>query len=254
VLDEAESHIIEKRLVHDGVSLHYQTEIAQILGRGGKVTGAQTIKGEVIRCGMVAAGIGVKPRMELAQAAGLKTERGILTDEYLQTSDADIFAAGDAAQVFDLGTNRSLIDTLWYPGRQQGRTAALNMAGQRQAYRRSVSVNVLRLARVMVTIIGAVGSGRDDDLVSVARGSSETWLQLPNTIAMESGNELSHLRLMVGKRTLLGALVMGDQKLSLPLQEMVAAQTDITPIRSHLLQPGASLGQIVMDFWSGIKG
>jgi hypothetical protein len=46
---------------------------------------------------------------------------------------------------------------------------------------------------------------------------------------------------------------MGDQKLSLPLQEMVAAQTDITPIRSQLLQPDASLGQVVMDFWSRVK-
>ena len=114
--------------------------------------------------------------------------------------------------------------------------------GQRQPYYRSVAVNVLRLAGVMVTIIGAVGSGRDEDLVSVARGSSETWLQLPNTLAMENSNELSHVRLMVGERTLLGALVMGDQKLSLPLQEMIAEQSDITPIRSQLLQPGASTG------------
>ena len=127
------------------------------------------------------------------------------------------------------------------------------MAGQKQPYYRSVAVNVLRLAEVMITIIGAVGSGRDDDLVSMARGSSETWLQLPNTIAMENGNELGHLRLMVGERTLLGALVMGDQKLSLPLQEMVARQTDITPIRSKLLQSGDTLGQIIMDFWTTIR-
>jgi NAD(P)H-nitrite reductase large subunit len=191
--------------------------------------------------------------LELAQAAGLKTERGILTDEYLQTSDPYIYAAGDAAQIFDLATKRSLIDTLWNPGRQQGNVAALNMAGQRQAYYRPVATNVLRLAGLMITIIGAVGSGRDQDLVSVARGSSETWLQLPNTLALENGNELGHVRLMIGERTLLGALVMGDQKLSLPLQEMVAGQTDITPIRSQLLQPAAPLGQIVMDFWSGVE-
>jgi hypothetical protein len=46
---------------------------------------------------------------------------------------------------------------------------------------------------------------------------------------------------------------MGDQKISLPLQEMVTVQTDITPIRSQLLQPGAPLGQIVMDYWSSVK-
>jgi NAD(P)H-nitrite reductase large subunit len=184
----------------------------------------------------------------------LVTERGILANEYMQTSNADIYAAGDAAQVRDLSTGRALIDTLWWPGREQGRLAALNMAGKRQPYFRSAAVNVVRLAGVMLSIIGNVGSGQDKDLVSVARGSSETWLQLPNTIAMESGNELSHVRLMIGERTLVGALVLGEQKLSLPLQELVTKQIDITPIRPYLLQPGAPLGQILMDYWSSIGG
>jgi NAD(P)H-nitrite reductase large subunit len=253
VLDEAESRFIEERLVHDGVSLHYQTEVAQILGRGGKVESVQTTKNVIIPCKLVAVGVGVRSRMELAMAAGLKTERGILTNEYLQTSDADIFAAGDAAQIFDLATRRSSIDTLWNPGREQGRIAALNMAGKQTPYYRSLAVNVVRLAGAMIAIIGAVGSGRDEDLVSVARGSSETWLQLPNTLAMESGNNLNHLRLMIGERTLLGALVMGDQKLSLPLQEMISARTDITSIRTKLLQSGDTLGQIIMDFWATLR-
>ena len=255
VLDETESRIIEQLLAHDGVSLHYQTEIAEILERKGKVAAVRTKKGEIIRCGMVAVGIGVNPRMELAQVAGLATERGILVNEYLQTSDPDIFAAGDAAQVFDPLTGRSSLDTLWFPGREQGTAAAMNMIGQKQVYRRKVAVNVLRLAGVMLTIIGAVGSGHDEDLVSVARGSSESWLQLPNTIAMESGTGINHLRLMVGEQTLLGALVLGEQKLSLPLQDMIAAQVDITSIRPRLLQPDtSSLGHVVMDFWSNIKG
>jgi NAD(P)H-nitrite reductase large subunit len=254
VLDEKESRLIEYHLAVHGVALHHRTEAAEILGKRGQVTGIRTTRGEVIRCGMAAVGIGVRPRMELAQAAGLATDRGILVDEYLQTSAADIFAAGDVTQVRDPLTGELSIDTLWHPARRQGEAAARNMAGQRQPFRRPVAVNVLRLAGVMTTIIGSVGSGVDDDLVSVARGSSETWRQLPNTIAMESGTELNHLRLMIGETALVGALVMGEQKLSLPLQEMVTTRMDITSIRDRLLQPEAPLGQIVMDFWSNIKG
>ncbi len=253
VLDEQESRIIEARLEHDGVTLHYQTEIAEILGRKGSVAGVRTKKGETIPCGIVATCIGVKPRMELAQAAGIATERAILANEYCQTSDPDVFTAGDSAQVFDPQTGHAIVNSLWTPARMQGQAAALNMAGQKQAYQKTVAVNVLRLAGIMLTIIGSVGSGRDEDLVSVARGSSETWLQLPNTIAMESGSEVSHLRLMVGERALLGGLVMGDQKISLVLQEMVDLQTDITPIRTQLLHPSASLGQVLMDFWTSNK-
>ena len=90
-------------------------------------------------------------------------------------------------------------------------------------------------------------------VVSVARGSSETWQQLPNTISLESTADVNHVRLMIGEQTLLGAMVMGEQKLSLPLQEIISSKVDITPVR-HLLQPGAPLGQIVMDFWSNIRG
>lgn len=253
VLGETEAHMVERHLVHDGAAIHHNTEITEILGKGGKVKGVRTTSGNMIPCDMVAVGIGVKPRMELAQAAGLKTERGILSDEFLQTSNPDIFCAGDAAQIFDPISGHSSIDNLWYPGRKQGRIAAMNMAGQRQAYRRTVAVNVLLLAGVMTTIIGAIGSSREAGQAYTTRGSSESWQQLPNTIASENGTEISHLRLMVGEQKLLGALVMGDQKISGPLREMINAGVDITPIRRQLVDSNAQLGQSIMDYWLKIK-
>jgi nitrite reductase (NADH) large subunit len=252
VLDEKESRLLEHRLSEDGVLLHFHTEAAEIISKRGKVAGVRTTKGEFISCEIVAVGIGVKPRIELAKSAGLKIERGILADEHLQTSDADIYAAGDASQVHDPQSGQSYVDTLWHPARAKGKIAALNMTGRRTAYKRSVSINVLRLAGVMTTIVGAVGSGMDDDLVSVARGSSETWQLLPNALQMESFMDVNHLRLMIGEKTLLGAMVMGEQKLSQPLQEIISSKVDITPMRS-LLKPGAPLGEIVMDFWTRMR-
>jgi NAD(P)H-nitrite reductase large subunit len=249
VLDEVESRIVEKRLEEEGIRLHYQTELAEVLGRRGKVTGVRSTSGETIHCGMVAVGIGIRPRLELAQTTGLRTERGILVNEYMQSSEVDIFAAGDVAQVYDPLARQFILDSLWNPAREQGSTAGANMAGQTQAYRKTAPFNVTRLAGLTTTIIGAVGGGRDDDLVSIARGDSETWRLLPNAIAREVGEAVNHMRLMVGEQTLLGALVMGDQTLSRPLQELIAAQVDITPLRSALLAPDNTLGDRVMDFW-----
>jgi NAD(P)H-nitrite reductase large subunit len=157
------------------------------------------------------------------------------------------------AQIYDPVSRHSSVDNLWYPGRKQGRIAALNMAGQKQAYQRSVAVNVLLMAGIMTTIIGAIGSGRDDGPVYTTRGSSETWQQLPNTIATETGTDVSHLRLMVGEQSLLGALIMGDQKISRPLHDMINTQVDISPIKPQLLQSSANLGQSLMDFWIRTK-
>src|SRR5450759_3859500 len=121
VLDEKESRLLEHRLAEDGVILHYQTEAAEVLGKRGKVVGVRTTKGETIRCQVVAVGIGVKPRMELAKSAGLATDRGILTDETLQTSSPDVFAAGDVSQVYDPQSGKSIVDTLWHPALDKGK-------------------------------------------------------------------------------------------------------------------------------------
>jgi NADPH-dependent 2,4-dienoyl-CoA reductase/sulfur reductase-like enzyme len=253
VLEEKESRLIERRLAEHGARLHFHTQAAEILGRGGKVNAVLTRNGERLRCDLVAAGIGVQPRMDLARAAGIATDRGILTDQYLQTNAANVFAAGDCAQVLDPVTGNASLDTLWHPARMQGLAAARNMAGQQLPFRPGPAVNVLRLAGVMTTIAGAVASGRDEDLVNVARGSSETWRQLPNSIAMEISSDVSILRLMVGEDALLGAVVMGEQKLSLPLQELISARVDIAPVRTKLLQAGKRLGDVVLDLWSDWK-
>jgi NADPH-dependent 2,4-dienoyl-CoA reductase/sulfur reductase-like enzyme len=254
VLDQVESRLVEARLREEGIQLHYRTELAEILGRGSKVSGVRTGSGETLPCGVLAYAIGIRPRLELARGAGLKVDRGILVDEFLRTSDPHIFAAGDAAQVRDPLTGQFVLGSLWGPARQQGLVAGANMAGGQQAYSKPVAFNVTSLAGITATIIGAVGGGRDDDLVSIARGDSETWRSLPNAISAQTGESVNHLRLLVGERTLLGALLLGEQKLSRPLQELITSQVDISPVRSQLLQTGAPLGEIVMDFWLGIQG
>jgi NADPH-dependent 2,4-dienoyl-CoA reductase/sulfur reductase-like enzyme len=167
----------------------------------------------------------------------------------MQTSTPDVYAAGDVGQVYDPLTGKKSLDMLWNPAREQGRTAGLNMAGSSAVYRRAVAVNVLRLGGVMTTIIGAVASGKDDSPLSIMRGSSETWQLLPNTIAVANGGGFNQLRLVLGERTITGALLMGEQTLSIPLQELVSGQVDITSIRAQLLHPGAALGELLLEFW-----
>jgi nitrite reductase (NADH) large subunit len=253
VLDEVESRLVEARLEHEGIRLHFHTELAEVLGKHDRVTGVRTTAGEIVACQMVAVAVGVLPRLELAREAGLEIGRGILVDENLQTSISDIYAAGDVAQVYDPMTGQAVLDSLWGPARAQGYQAGWNMSGSSKAYRKPAAYNVTRLVGVMTTIIGSVGGGRDDDLLAIARGDSETWRSLPNAIAKEFDENINHLRLLVGERTLVGALLMGDQKLSIPLQELISGQVEITPIRQALLQPGAPLGRLVLDFWTEHK-
>ena len=253
VLDEHESRIIEHRLSQEGVTLHYHAEAKEVFGKQGKVSAVCLVDGQILKCDVVAYAIGIRPRVDLAKQAGLAVDRGILVNEYLQTNNPDIFAAGDVAQIYDPMSGRSILDSLWGPARQQGHTAGLNMVGRKTAYVKAPPFNVTRLAGLTTTIIGTVGGGRDDDLVSIARGDSETWRQLPDAIVAQTGFEVNRLRLLVGEKTLLGAIVMGDQQLSFPLQKIISSKVDISAIRERLLAPKARIGDILAEFWASIK-
>ena len=252
VLDEAESRIVADRLVAEGVQLHYHTELAAVEAARGRVAAVLTTAGERIPCDLVAVAIGVSPRADLARAAGLQVDRGILVDEYLHTSATDIFAAGDVAQVYDPRAGRALLDTLWNVARNQGAVAGQNMAGGSVRYLKPITFNVTRLAGLTTTIIGSVGHGRDADLVGIARGDSEAWRNLGDARVVEDEFEVNHLRLLIGQTTLVGAVVMGDQRLSRVLQHVIGGQIDITPIRDRLLAPNAPLAAILAEFSQSI--
>jgi NAD(P)H-nitrite reductase large subunit len=250
VLDETESKIVEHRLKEDKVHIHYQTELEEVLTKGSRVVGVRTRDGRQIPCGIVAVAIGVQPRKELGVASGLRVDRGLVVDEYLRTSAPDVFAAGDVAQVVDPTTGQVTLNTLWALARDQGLIAGCNMAGRSTMYFPPVSFNVTRLACLTTTIIGKVGSGDDLDLHGIARGDSETWRQLPDAISAQAVFDVNRLRMLIVGNSLVGAVVMGDQTLSQPLQHLILNKANIFSIRDRILQPEAPVADILAGFWT----
>ena len=113
-----------------GVDLRYRTTAVELTGRHGTVTGVMLSDGTRIDADMIIVGVGVAPRTELAAAAGLKIDNGIVVDEHLRTSDPDIFAAGDIAQTYSPRLGRHIRVEHWANARRQGAVAARAMLGQ----------------------------------------------------------------------------------------------------------------------------
>jgi NADPH-dependent 2,4-dienoyl-CoA reductase/sulfur reductase-like enzyme len=242
VLDPHESGLVEERLVEDGIRIHRGVELAGIIGRDGRVSAVKTRDGAVLACDLLAVAIGTQPRLELARQIGLETGRGIWTDATFQTSDPDIFAAGDVAEVLDPTTGKRAVDSLWSVSIEQGRAAGGYLCGVGQPYHRPAPFNVTKIGGVTTTLIGAIGGGgREGDLVTLARGDSQAWREQLDAFAVVSDRGANHLRLVLGEDRIMGAVVMGDQALSRPLQHLIRERVDIRWVRERLFRGPAEV-------------
>ncbi|MFC5997060.1 NAD(P)/FAD-dependent oxidoreductase [Pseudonocardia hispaniensis] len=113
-----------------GVDLRLGTGIREITGSGGRVASVLLDDDTSVPADAVVVGVGITPAVELAQAAGLAVDNGVVVDESLRTSDPDIFAAGDVANAYHPLLGRRIRVEHWANALNGGPAAARSMLGQ----------------------------------------------------------------------------------------------------------------------------
>ncbi|MGY1633647.1 NAD(P)/FAD-dependent oxidoreductase [Geodermatophilus sp. SYSU D01186] len=119
-----------------GVDLFTDTTVREFRGDGGRVTSVVTDQHAGLPADLVVVGVGVAPRTELAAAAGLEVDDGVVTDERLRTSAPGVFAAGDVARSFAPFYGRHVRVEHWANALNGGPAAARSMLDQEAAYDR----------------------------------------------------------------------------------------------------------------------
>ncbi len=151
-LMEAETAgFIENELQSYGVGIHTKAAVTEIKAQSVKLD-----NGKEINADMVLLSIGVRPTLQLAKDAGLELGEagGLLVNDYLQTSDPDIYGAGDMVEIEHRVSGKKVRIPLAGPANRQGRIAAENALGGNHTYKGAIGTSVVRVFDAVAGITG----------------------------------------------------------------------------------------------------
>ena len=169
--------------------------------------------GEELPAQMVIISAGVRCNMELAEPLGLETDKGIKVNEYLQTNQADIYAAGDVAEYkgFPYG--------IWPAAMEQGKIAGTTMAGGDASYSGTTMANTLKVVGVDVASAGEIDAEQKLESKVVAA-------------------EKVYKKIVVEENRIIGCIMLGDTKAFNDITKLMTEKRDVSQVKDQILSEG----------------
>ncbi len=212
LLDRPAAEMVQRKLSEKGVEIRTGEEIVRI-GEDGDVL---LKSGERRQCDVVILGKGVAPCLPFLAGSGIAVDRGIRVDDHQETSCPGVYAAGDVAQTRDIVYGDNRLHGLWPVAVEQGRVAALNMAGVPAAYPGSLSRNILRVFGLSIL---TAGRGRDEG---------------PDVSRSETGE--SYHKIVLDRGVLKGLIFIGEARNEGLYTNLIKSGADVTPYADSLVK------------------
>ncbi|HEX2033805.1 MAG TPA: FAD-dependent oxidoreductase [Chloroflexota bacterium] len=220
IIDEDGGALVDRLAREVGVETYYGEQVASVRTAQGTVTGVTTESGKEFDCDLLGVGIGLTLRTEFLKSTPVHVRTGVVTNEYLETNVADVYAAGDVAEFFDLyiGTHNQM--GTWNNAAAHGRTAATNMLGGRLVYG-EVPYYTSTMFESQMAAIGTTPDVRPDmEAMSYVDASGRVYR-----------------RLFFYEGRLAGGVLIGDIRVRRQLMEIIKSRQVIAPDeRARLLR------------------
>ncbi|MDR2860265.1 MAG: FAD-dependent oxidoreductase [Elusimicrobiota bacterium] len=178
VLDKSAADMIQNHIAQKGINFILKTSISEVRGQD-LVEKVVLSNGKELDCDILIIAVGVRPNTALAKEAGLTVNRGIVVNEFMQTSDKDIYAAGDCVESLDLLSKENKVLALMPNAVNQGETAGFNMAGYEKKTPPSFAMNAISFFGMQLISAGITG-GNEANIFTDKDGDKLRRLNIAN--------------------------------------------------------------------------
>lgn len=236
ILDDEASAVMSDALGKVGVSVYTGTSLERIMpgeASGYKEKGGRRASGEallsdgsMLRFDMLLITIGTRPNTEVVKNTPILCRRGILVDQYMQTSEEGIYAAGDVAEMTDSMPGGYVSVYIWPNAMAQGKCAAANMAGQREAFSNSsFALSMVQLRDMPFQSMGQVNPRMNN-------GEVLTFCDRSSGL---------YKRIILQNNQVKGMVLIGDTGTARAISGLIRNGTDVSGYKEQLLSKDFSL-------------
>lgn len=214
MMDKKGADIIRAWCEGKGVSIRTDARVTRITPTDGQLEVAFE-QLESLMADLVISATGVKPNIDFLAGSGIEAEAGILVDEYLASSDPDIYAAGDVAQAPDLLSDERTVMAVQPVAVEHGRLAAINMVkGNTLAWQGSINMNVLDMLGLVSCSFGLWEGVEGGDSAELYKPNQNQYIKLQfdddRLIGASSVGFTDHIGVFQG--LIMGKVELGDWK------------------------------------------
>ncbi|GHB59039.1 nitrate reductase [Persicitalea jodogahamensis] len=215
-LDPLAGELLYQEIRDRGIEVYFNDEVQTYHGKG-TLQAVRLKSGRQLECQVAVLTIGTTPNIELARAAGLECKRGVVVNDYLQTSDPHIFAAGEIAQW------RGQMWGITLAAEQQAEAIATYLNGNvTQPYTGSLSMNILKMEGLHLCSIGLAESPENDP----------TYEEI---IFIDKAKRY-YKKCIVHRDKLVGAILIGDKNEFNEFRDLISRGTELSEKRLELLR------------------
>jgi len=230
--DKKASSIIEDALEKINGKLIMNNTVVEIKDKNKKIKEVILKDKKEITTELVIVAIGVRPSIELTKSTPIKTNRGILVDEHMQTNINGVYAAGDCCEAKDslLNINRPL--AIWPVAVKQGKIAGYNMAGVKKEYLGSFAMNSVELCGIPTISVGETNpEGKDSQVLGHFDKENNTYKKI-----------------VLKDNKIVGVIFVGDIERTGIYTGLIKERVDITSFKENLLKEDFGLISLPKEY------